>query len=85
MNKPPHPGQLIKEALIETADDKHINAVHNFCGELGICEHCFKKIISGEFPVTSQLAIILEDNGYGTAIDWIQAQVRYDLWISRNN
>lgn len=75
MMNPPHPGELLKEDVIEELG----LSVKETAERLGISRVTLSRVINGHAGISSDLALRLEMAGVSTARAWLAMQVSYDL------
>ena len=76
MHNPPHPGEVLKEALIEALGLTITEAAEH----LYITRVALSRVLNGHAGISSNLAIRLEKAGLSTARAWIAMQAYYDLY-----
>ncbi len=82
MNNPSHPGEILKELLIEPLGLSVTDAARH----LGISRKTLSKILNGRGAVTSEMAVRLEMTfGKPDAAHWLRLQNAYDLWQTRQH
>lgn len=84
MFNPPHPGILLKHSVIVDEDGIFIDTLDGAAIRLDHPAIILESIINGELPITTRLALALENNGNGNAEMWCLMQCHYDLWHLRN-
>lgn len=82
MDNPAHPGEILKELVIEplglsvTAAAKH----------LGVSRKTLSKVLNRRGAVTPEMALRLEMTfGKPNAAHWLRLQNAYDLWQTRQH
>ena len=74
MHNPPHLGELIRESM----DDVGWNVT-----ETAACLGCERgtqsRLLNGKAGVSANMALALEDIGWGTAEHWMRMQTSYEL------
>lgn len=79
MFNPPHPGRMIAESL----EFLHISA-REFAKNLGVSPSSITRVIRGERPITSAMAIRLSAALPGPSPEvWLAMQADYDTWQAR--
>lgn len=81
---PPHPGEIIKEWLIEDEDGERVHTVKEAAEMLGVHRTTLHRIISGAMTVTTEVAVALEAIECGSAEMWLTMQVKHDLFQYKN-
>ena len=71
---PPHLGELIRESM----DDVGWN-VTDTSARLGCERGTLSRLLNGKAGVSANMALALEDIGWGTADHWMRMQASYDL------
>ena len=80
MMNPPLLGELIRESM----DDVGWNVTET-AARLG-CEHgTLSRLLNGKAGVSANMALALEDIGWGTADHWMRMQASYELVQARRN
>jgi addiction module HigA family antidote len=79
MFNPPHPGESIREDCIK-AVGLTITAA---AAELGISRQSLSEVLNGHNGVSADMALRLENKGWGSAEGWLRNQASYDLWQAR--
>lgn len=75
MHNTPHPGELIRRDVI----DGLCISVAEAARRLDISRGTLTRVLSGDCPVSPELALRLELAGAGTARAWLMMQLSYDL------
>jgi addiction module HigA family antidote len=84
MYNPPHPGGIVKDALIELGI-----TVTNAAKQIGVGRGTLSRVINEHAAISAEMALKLEDwydsLGYqgGRAKVWMKMQAAYDLWQAR--
>jgi addiction module HigA family antidote len=84
MYNPPHPGGIVKDALIELGI-----TVTNAAKQIGVDRGTLSRVINEHAAISAEMALKLEDwydsLGYqgGRAKVWMKMQAAYDLWQAR--
>ena len=76
MRNPPHPGELIRESMVEVCWNVTETAAH-----LGCKRGTLSRLLSGKAGVSANVA--LEAIGWGTADHWMRMQASYELAQAR--
>jgi antitoxin HigA-1 len=74
MNKPAHPGKLVKYELDEMG-----RSVAEAANALGVTRQQLYNVINGKSAVTPEMAIRLEKGIGSTADTWLRMQAAFDL------
>jgi antitoxin HigA-1 len=74
MNKPAHPGKLVKYELDEMG-----LSVAEAANALGVTRQQLYNVINGKSAVTPEMAIRLEKGIGSTADTWLRMQAAFDL------
>ena len=74
MRNPPHPGELIRESM----DDVGWNVTET-AARLGCERGTLSRLLNGKAGVSANMALALEDVGWGTAEHWMRMQASYEL------
>ena len=78
MLNPPHLGELIRESMDEVGWNVTETAVR-----LGYERGTLSRVLNGRAGVSANLALALEDIGWGTADHWMRMQASYVLVQAR--
>jgi len=78
MLNPPHLGELIRESI----DDVGWNVTET-AERLGCERGTLSRLLNGKAGVSANMALALEDIGWGTADHWMRMQASYDLARAR--
>ena len=77
---PPHSGELIRESM----DDVGWNVTET--AERPGCERgTLSRLLNGKAGVSANMALALEDIGWGTAEHWMRMQASYELAQARRD
>jgi addiction module HigA family antidote len=80
MHNPAHPGEILKELVIEPLGLSVTEAAHH----LGISRKTLSKLLNARGAVTPEMALRLEMAfGKADAAHWLRLQNAYDLWQAR--
>jgi addiction module HigA family antidote len=80
MHNPAHPGEILKELVIEPLGLSITDAARH----LGVSRKTLSKVFNGRGAVTPEMAVRLEMTfGKPTAAHWLRLQNAYDLWQTR--
>ncbi len=80
MLNPPHLGELIRESM----DDVGWN-VTEMAERLGCERGTLSRLLNGKSGVSANMALSLEDIGWGTADHWMRMQASYELAQARRD
>ncbi|MDE0242532.1 MAG: HigA family addiction module antitoxin [bacterium] len=80
MLNPPHLGELIRESM----DEEGLN-VTDTASRLGCERGTLSRLLNGKAGVSANMALALEDIGWGTAEHWMRMQASYDLAMARRS
>ncbi len=80
MLNPPHLGELIRESM----DDVGWN-VTEMAARLGCERGTLSRLLNGKAGVSANMALALEDIGWGTADLWMRMQASYELAQARRD
>jgi addiction module HigA family antidote len=82
MYKPAHPGEILKELILEALELNITDAAEH----LSISRKTLSKVINGNGAITPEMALRLElAFNKPTADHWLRMQNSYDLWQTRQN
>ena len=77
MHNPLHPGQIVKDALIDGANLSVTEAAQR----LGISRTALSRLLNGHAGISPEMALRLSKL-FGTSIEtWINLQAQYDTWM----
>jgi len=76
MHNPPHPGQVVKRALIKGANLSVTRAAQ----ALGIGRVMLSRIINGKAGISADMAVRLSIVLNTSSAMWLNMQTMYDLW-----
>ncbi len=80
MLNPPHLGGLIRESM----DDVGWNMTET-AARLGCERGTLSRLLNGKSGMSANMALTLEDIGWGTADHWMRMQASYELAQARRN
>ncbi len=80
MRNPPHLGELVRESM----DDVGWNVTET-ASQLGCERGTLSRLLNGKAGVSANMALALEDIGWGTAEHWMRMQASYELAQARRN
>ena len=78
MLNPPHVGELIRESM----DDTGWNVTET-AARLGCERGSLSRLLNGRAGVSANMALALEEIGWGTADHWMRMQASYELAQAR--
>ena len=78
MVNPPHLGELIRESMEDVGWSVTETAVR-----LGCERGTLSRLLNGRAGVSANMALALEDIGWGSAEHWMRMQASYDLARAR--
>ena len=78
MLNPPHLGELIRESM----DDVGWNVTET-AARLGCERGTLSRLLNGKAGVSANMALALEEIGWGTADHWMRMQASYELAQAR--
>ena len=81
MKNPPHPGEVIREA-IENGLGLTVTAAAE---GLGVSRKTLSQILNGRASVTTEMAIRLEKGIGSSAAAWLRMQMAYDLMLAQRS
>jgi len=82
MYNPAHPGEILKELVIEPLDMSVTEAARH----LGVSRKTLSKVLNGRGAVTPEMALRLEMTfGKPDAAHWLRLQNAHDLWQTRQH
>lgn len=81
MHTPPHPGEILKEDVIDTLG----LSVKEAAERLSMSRAALSRVLNGKAGISPDLAIRLEQAGVSTARAWINLQANYDLWKAQQH
>jgi antitoxin HigA-1 len=74
MKKPPHPGEMIGDALEEMGI-----SISAAAKSLGVTRQQIHNVIAGRSAISPEMALRLEKGLGSTADTWLRMQMNYDL------
>lgn len=81
MHSPAHPGEILKELVIEPLE----LTITDVSEHLGVSRKTLSKVLNGRGAVTPEMAVRLEIAFKKPSADhWLRLQSAYDLWELRN-
>ena len=80
MLNPPHLGELIRESM----DEEGWNVTET-ATRLGCERGTLSRLLNGKAGVSANMALALEDIGWGTADHWMRMQASYELALARRS
>ena len=78
MLNPPHLGELIRESMDDVGWNVTETATH-----LGCERGTLSRLLNGRTGVSANMALALEEIGWGTADHWMRMQASYELAQAR--
>ena len=81
MQNPPHLGEFIRESM----DDVGWNVTETAAVRLGCERGTLSRLLNGKAGVSANMALALEDIGWGTAEHWMRMQASYELAQARRD
>lgn len=75
MKTPPHPGEIIREDVL----DELGLSVSEAAARLGVARVTLSRVLNGHAGISPNLALRLESAGVSTARTWLAMQMNYDL------
>ena len=78
MPNPPHLGELVRESMEEVGWNVTLTAAR-LCCERGT----LSRLLHGKAGLSANMALALEDIGWGTADHWMRMQASYELAQAR--
>ena len=78
MPNPPHLGELIRESMDDVGWNVTETAVR-----LGCERGTLSRLLNGKAGLSANMALALEDIGWGTADHWMRMQASYELAEAR--
>ena len=82
MHNPAHPGEILKELLIEPLE----LTITDVSEHLNVSRKTLSKVLNGRGSITPEMALRLELAFKKPSADhWLRLQSAYDLWISRQS
>ncbi len=80
---PYHPGEFIRDGVLDAVDDYPGMTVSEAAAKLGIHRATFSRIVNGRAPVTVGVAMKMEALGWATADAWMERQMKWDIAQAR--
>ena len=80
MLNPPHLGELVRESM----DDAGWNVTET-AARLGCERGTLSRLLNGRAGASPNIALSLEDIGWGTAEHWVRMQASYELAQARRD
>ena len=80
MVNPPHLGELIRESMDEAGWN-----VTETASRLGCQRVTLSRLLNGRAGVSANMALALEEIGWGTADHWMRMQASYELAQARRD
>ncbi len=80
MHNPAHPGEILKELVIEPLD----LTITDVAKHLGVSRKTLSKVLNAKGSITPEMAVRLElAFGKPSADHWLRLQNAFDLWQTR--
>lgn len=76
MHNPPHPGELLREEVLEPLELEVSEAARRLC----IARTTLSRVINGHAGISPDMAVRLEMAGVSTARFWLNLQTAYEHW-----
>ncbi len=77
---PPHLGELIRESMADVGWN-----VTETAERLGCERGTLSRLLNGKAGVSANMALALENIGWGTADHWMRMQASYELALARRD
>lgn len=77
----PHPGLMLKDAVLEPLN----LSVTDAANRLSMSRSALSRVLNGHAAISADLAIRLEHAGVSTARFWLNLQTNYDLSVARQH
>lgn len=81
MHNPPHPGEILRENVIEALG----LSVTEAASRLAMSRVALSRVLNGKAGISPDLAVRLEQAGASTARAWLAMQANYDLWQAQQH
>ncbi|CAM5188910.1 HigA family addiction module antidote protein [Oligella ureolytica] len=81
MRKPSHPGFVLYDGFIEPNQIK----IQELADHLGFSRETLSRLCHGKTPMTTNMALSLEEAGIGKAATWLNLQTKYSLWEQKQH
>jgi antitoxin HigA-1 len=81
MHSPPHPGELLRDEVIEPLG----LSVSEAASRLAMSRVALSRVLNGKAAISPDLAVRLEQAGASTARAWLAMQANHDLWRARQH
>ncbi len=78
MANPPHLGELVRESMDESGW-----TIGETAARLGCERGTLSRLLNGKAGISANMALALEDIGWGTAEHWMRMQAAYELAAAR--
>jgi len=79
MHDPPHAGEIIREDCLKPLG----LTVTAAAAWLGVSRQSLSELLNGRSGVSADMAIRLEQAGWGNAETWLGVQLAFDLWHAK--
>ena len=77
MDKPCHPGEILREVLVDELGLSMTVAAEG----LGVARKTLSEIVNGRAGISAEMAFRLEKGVGSTAAHWLRLQMAYDLAV----
>ncbi len=77
INKPLHPGFIVKDVLIDNTD----LSVTQAAGHLGVSRTALSRLINGHASISPEMALRLSKFFQTSIESWMNLQTQYDVWL----
>lgn len=81
MHEPLHPGELVRDALIDGA---HLT-VTEAALRLGVTRPALSRLLNGKASVSPEMAVRLAKLLSTSVEMWLNIQMQYDAWLANQN
>jgi addiction module HigA family antidote len=76
IHSPLHPGQIVKDALIDNTD----LSITEAADRLGVTRTTLSRLLNGHSGISPEMALRLS-KFFGTTVEfWLNIQTQYDVW-----
>ncbi len=81
---PPQPGRFIRTGYLEGNDYDYAGmTLGEAARKLGVSRATLSRVVNGHTGISAEMALKLEEAGWGTADSWMQTQANYELTQAR--
>ncbi len=77
INKPLHPGLIVKDVLIDNTDLSVTQAAEH----LGVSRTALSRLINGHASISPEMALRLSKFFQTSIESWMNLQTQYDVWL----